>query len=675
MAKIPLLLSSALLFCVTSSLFSQTLKESVSEAMSTNPVVQERLKNYRSTQQDLNIAESEYYPQLDLRASIGYTDAGNLKTDNDGAWNHSVVDENYAFYESSLILTQNIFDGFGTTNKVDYQEARSLASAYNYIEKSNDIAFKMTNAYLNVLRSYELLQTARENVQINADIFKKVKDLYDSGLTTDSEVKKIESALSLARSNLTVQKNNTRDTEVSYRRILGRMPQVAQMTKPELDFSMPESMQRAALYAINHNPSLLVSRYNIKGAQSLWKQHKKEFYPKIDLEVSQNFNDNDNDKRSAGRTGFNQVDDRFQAKVVLSYNIFRGGADSAAVQKDVSSINQEVEIQRNLKRQVIEGLDLSWNSYHMIQLQLVDLKEYSKFSEKTLDLYKEEYDLGRRSLLDLLSAQNDVINSRSQIITAEYAQLFAQYRILDAMGLLPTAIIGDTLEYTKEVNLYTDADASEILDEVPVRLDVDNDMIVDNEDLCDNSLLENNIMPYGCVKMTRDSDGDGVINSKDMCPLTTKSATVSPYGCAVDVDMDGVKDHKDKCLQTPVGYEVNDEGCAISLNLGVNFKYNSNTIDNNSHSNIERFAEFLVKNPEYNIRVIGHTSTKGAAELNKRLSQARAKEVKKALVKLGIAAGKIETEGRGEEEPIIEDDSRPEDKYINRRVEIELTIG
>ncbi|MEN8303369.1 MAG: TolC family outer membrane protein [Campylobacterota bacterium] len=652
---------------LSSSLFSLTLQESVVEVMNTNPIVAERLKNYRATQQDLSIAESEYYPSVDFRASLGYNNAGEIKDSADKDWNHEVTNEQYNNYETSLILTQNLFDGFSTTNKVDYQEARILAAAYNYIEKSNDVAFKMTSAYLNVIRSYELLQTARENVQINDEIFRKVKDLFDSGLTTDSEVKKIESALSLARSNLTVQRNNSRDAEYSFRRVLGRMPNVATMSKPELNISMPDSIERAALYAVNNNPSLLVSRYNIQGAQALHKQTQKDFYPKIDLELAQNYNDVDE------RNSFNQPDDRFSARLVLSYNIFRGGADSAAAQREISKINQEIDIKRDLKRQVIEGLDLSWSAYEMIAQQLKDLKDYSRFSEKTLELYKEEYDLGRRSLLDLLSAQNDVINSRSQIITAEYDHLLAKYRILDAMGLLPMAIVGDTEEFSSRVNLYTDAEAHEILDTIPVKLDVDEDNIVDNQDLCDNSLLENNIMPYGCKKTIRDGDGDGVRDSRDKCPLTPKNVKVSPDGCALDGDMDGVKDYKDKCLETPIGYEVNDDGCAISLNLGVNFKYYSDIIEDKSKKNIEKFAEFIKKNSNYELNIVGHTSTKGDADLNKRLSQKRAEAVKLTLVGMGVKSENMTTEGRGEEDPLVEDSSA-NGKLINRRVEIEITI-
>ena len=645
-------------FVFSSTLLSLTLKESVNEVLNTNPVVKERLKNFRATQQDLNIAESEYYPKLDFRASAGYNDAGELYT--------HVRDIEYTNYDSSLIFTQNIFDGFGTMHKVDYEESRILAAAYNYIEKANDVAFKMTIAYLDVIKSYELLQTARENVRSNEDIYSKVKDLFDAGLTTDSEVKKIQSSLSLARSNYTVQQNNTHDKEYTFRRVLGRMPSVKQMQRPDLNVSLPSSIERAAMYAIEHNPSLLVSRYNIKGAQALYKQRKKDYYPKVDLEVSQTYNDAEKIPN-----GFDQADDRFKARIVLSYNIFRGGADKANVQKHISKINQEIEIKQDLKRQVIEGLDLSWNAYEMIGLQLQNLRDYNKYSEKTLELYKEEYDLGRRSLLDLLSAQSDAINSRAQIITAEYDRLAAKYRILDAMGLLVLAITGDTDKFTSRVNLYGDSEAQEILDSLPVKLDADNDNISDNLDLCDNSLKENNIMPYGCKKIHRDSDGDGVFDSLDKCPFTPKGVEVSPDGCAYDRDMDGIADYKDKCLNTPSGFNVDDKGCTISLGFGIYFLYYGTSISNESKENLKTLASFLGEHDEYSALIIGHASSKGTPKLNMELSIKRAKLVKDLLASFGVSKTRLKIEGRGEEDPVASY-TTPEGVQQNRRVEIEL---
>lgn len=657
------IISALLLGLSMTSLSGVTLEQSIEEVINTNPVVQERLKNYRVTQQDLNIAESEYYPRLDFRATAGYNNVGEIKTKR----LHD-KDFDYTNYETSLTLTQNLFDGFGTMNKVDYQEARILAAAYNYLEKANDIAFEMTSAYIGVLKAHELMQTARENVAINESIFDKVNQLYEAGLTTDSEVKKIQASLSLAKSNLTVQLNNTKDAEYKYRRVLGRMPEIETMQKPKLDTPMPESIERAAMYAIQHNPSMLVSNYNIKGAQALYKQRQKEYYPKIDLEISQFLND-----VSRVGNGFDQPDDRFRARIVLNYNLFKGGADAADVQKHLSVINQEVEIKRDLKRQVIESLDFSWNAYEMIELQLKDLRDYKTYAEATLDLNKDEYDLGRRTLLDLLSAQNDVINARTQIISSEYDYLFAQYRILDAMGLLVLAVTNKESEYLRKVNLYTNEDAHEILDVLPVKLDTDGDNIADDLDLCDNSLPENNIMPYGCKKIIHDTDRDGVPDHLDQCADTPFGVAVSADGCPLDTDMDGVADYMDECPNTPFGYKVDIKGCPISMTININFDTNSAEIPESSFKELEEFVKFLEDNKSYTAHVIGHTDNRGSAQYNRNLSQKRAKSVMSHIA-LSIHASKLSHEGRGFDDPFVANDTE-ENMYLNRRVTIELTKG
>lgn len=472
---------------LSGSLYALSLDEAVNEALRSHPIVKERLNNFRATQQDLKIATAEYLPSLDLRASTGYNHAGELN-------NHIRTPAlEYTNYESSLILTQNLFNGFGTQHKVDYQEARIMAAAYNYMEKTNDVAFRTVGAYLNVLRAKELMATAKENIDINTDLFNKVQDLYSAGLTTKSEMNKINSSLSLAKSNFTVQQNNYRDTLATFRRMEGREVDPSMLEKPTLKLSMPESYERAAAIAVDNNPSILVGRYNTKGAQALMGERTKGYYPKVDLEVSQFYND------VSRQNGFDSADDRFRARLVLNYNLFRGGADRAEEQKGISTINQETQIMLESKREALEGIEFAWNAYNYIQKQLIDLYDYQKYSETTLELYKDEFDMGRRSMLDLLSAQNDLIASRQNIINAQYDELFARYRILDAMGLMVVAVIGDVSEYASKVNLGS-GKANIIKDLLPVKLDQDNDGIADNVDLCDNSKPGDVIMPYGCTK-------------------------------------------------------------------------------------------------------------------------------------------------------------------------------
>lgn len=411
---------------ISTALFSQDLKTTISEVLSTNPVVLERLKNYNATKEDIAAAKAGYLPKLDLSVGVG-------KEDGKRPLNQEF---DYSVYQNSLTLTQNLFKGFETTSRVKEQENRTIASAYSYIERVNDTSFKMVNAYIQVMKNRELLAIQKENVEINTEIFKKVQKLYDAGLTTLSEVNKIESALSLAKSNFVVQENTLLDATYNLQKVLGRHIEPQVMNKPILNVNLPANIEEATQYAMQNNPSLLVGTYNIKLAQAVYQEKKSPFYPSIDLEISQAMNKN--------LSGIEGKYENLRAMAYLKYNLFNGFADEAGLQKSVSSIYQEIETKNRLGREVTEGLSLSWVANEKLSAQLEHLNDYKKFSLQTLTLYSKEYDLGRRSLLDLLSAQNDFIGAKAQIISTEYNMLFAKYRILDAMGILVSTVHGDT---------------------------------------------------------------------------------------------------------------------------------------------------------------------------------------------------------------------------------------
>lgn len=412
---------------LATALFAQDIKTTVSEVLSSNPIVQERLKNYNATKEDITAAKAGYLPKLDLSIGVG-------KEDGERAPNSLPFD--YSVYQNSLSLTQNVFKGFETQSRVAQHENRTVAAAYNYIEKVNNLSFEALSAYIDMMKNKELLDTQKENVAIHTEIFKKVQKLYDAGLTTLSEVNKIESALALANANYVVQENSLIDASHTMQRIVGHKLDVQSMIKPASDMALPAMLEEATDIATKNNPSLLVSKYNIELARATYEEKKSPFYPSVDLELSQSYNKN--------LSGVEGKYENLKAMAYLRYNLFNGFADKAGMQKSVSTINQEMEIRNKLQREVIERINLSWTSHEKLGEQLKYLNEHKKFSLQTLTLYSKEYDLGRRSLLDLLSAQNDFIGAKTQIIVSEHNLLLAKYRILDAMGTLVTTVIQES---------------------------------------------------------------------------------------------------------------------------------------------------------------------------------------------------------------------------------------
>ena len=495
MKKISILLALSL----ASTLFAQDLRTSVEEVLSTNPVVLERLKNYNVTKEDITIAKAGYYPKIDLSIGVGIEN-NQKRTD----WQDNTIlredgqltdSSTLDVYQASLVYTQNIFEGFKTHYKIEQQLSRTTAAAYNYIENANDTSFKMVETYLQVMRNNELLETAQENIKINKEILKKVKKLYDAGLTTLSEVNKIEASLSLARSNYVVQDNTLLDVKYNMHRILGRYLDTAEMSKPVLNVALPASIEDATQIAMLNNPSLIVATYNVKAAQTAYKGSKSPFYPKVDIELSQTMNSN-----LSGTQGDNN---RFRVMAFLSYNLFNGYIDTTQKQQNISLIHKEVEVKNDLRRQTIEGLTLSWAANEKLDDQLVYLEKYKEFASKTLTLYAKEYDLGRRSLLDLLSAQNDFIEAKQQIINTEYSALFAKYRVLDAMGTLVTTVLGDVDVIYNNVGLMGETPKNP--DTLPISYDKDVDLIVDNFDICNNSHPDKMRNIYGCAFVYEDT--------------------------------------------------------------------------------------------------------------------------------------------------------------------------
>jgi adhesin transport system outer membrane protein len=459
----------------------------------------------------------------------------------------------------------------------------------------------MLSAYIEVMKNQELLKTAKKNVKIDEDILDKVQKLYDSGLTTLSEVNKIESSLALAKSNLIVQENNILDASYNLQRILGRALNPDEMSKPNDIINLPSTKEEAILFAMKNNPSLLVSQYNVKLAQATYKKKKSPFYPQIDIELSQSMNKN--------LSAIRGEDDRFRAMVYLSYNIFNGFADKTAIQKSISGIHQEVQIKETLKRKVIEALSLAWAANKKLNEQLKYLIEYKDFSFKTLKLYTKEYDLGRRSLLDLLSAQNDFIRAKEQIITTEYSLLFAKYRILDAMGILVSTIMEGKKIIYNNVNISQQIPQSK--DILPIRYDRDKDLIVDEMDICSNS-------------------------------LTTQMKNI--YGCELIDDNISQIQRYDEFLFEKEGMKKKSK---IKL---------QNLIKQLSEHNIKNMKFEIVANAQYKDK-----TKKELFELSKK----RAEVIKNEFLKAGVPADKIKTYANADDAPLYSDyDAR------NNRVDI-----
>lgn len=198
--------------------------------------------------------------------------------------------------------------------------------------------------------------------------------------------------------------------------------------------------------------------------------------------------------------------------------------------------------------------------------------------------------------------------------------------------------------------------------------DSDGDGVPDDKDKCPGTPQGAKVNEFGCIP---DSDGDGVTDDRDQCPDTPAGTAVDSKGCPADSDGDGVTDDKDQCPDTPKGWKVNSRGCPIPIVFrDVHFAFDSAKLSAEAMKTLDTVAvKSLQDNPAVRIRILGHTDSVGTEAYNQKLSERRANSVKDYLATKGIAAVRMEAEGRGETDPVAPN-STADGRSMNRRVEI-----
>lgn len=395
------------------------LNETVEDAILHNPELREQVKAYRAIEADLRGAKGSWYPTIDLSAGIGYEEVDNQTVDNMG--------DGLTRRETAVKLTQNLFEGFATENEIKRQQHRLGASAYQVYATANQIALDMTEAYLNLLKQKELLKLAEDNVSTHQKILDQIIQRFEAGIGNQVEVDQAKARLALAQSNLMAEKNNYTDTMSRFQRVLGRFPD-SELIKPSAELILPKTVDEAVNTALISHPTILSANADISEAQAQYDLSESNYYPRIDLEVERTW-----DHNLAGVEGRNED---FQAMVRLRYNLYNGGKDKAARDRTASSMQQAVEIRNNSRRQAIENINYAWNAYQYVGSQLDYVQAHIKLTYETLEGYRKQFSLGRRSLLDLLNTEDEYISALRTLVNSETEYKIAKYRILNGMGTL-----------------------------------------------------------------------------------------------------------------------------------------------------------------------------------------------------------------------------------------------
>jgi len=305
------------------------------------------------------------------------------------------------------------------------------AQGYRAQTAANDIALKMAQAYISLLRDKELMELADSNLNTHIKLLDQIEKRTAAGMGNQVEVDQAKARLALAQANFATAKNNYFDARSAFHRVLGRAPDET-LIKPKFHYPLPKTLEEATNTALIDHPTMQSANADIIESKMQFKTANRPNYPRIDLEVQKTFDEN-----TGGYKGKNE---NFQAMIRLRYNLYNGGKDSARLTQTARQYQQATEIRNNTRRQAIENLRYAWNAHKYITEQLEFNNQHIKLTFQTLSGYRKQFSLGRRSLLDLLNTENEYVNALRTLITNESDQLIAKYRILAATGHLMNAL-------------------------------------------------------------------------------------------------------------------------------------------------------------------------------------------------------------------------------------------
>lgn len=398
------------------------LRQSIAESIDDNPVVQRALKSFEAVTEEVREAQAGYYPTID--ATLGY---GYEWTKTSGS-----SDEELNRREVRLNVNQMIFDGGATGSEVERQEARMRSAMANLRDVSEDYVLEAGRAYLELLRREQLLNSANETLLNHVKIYEQIKRRSESGMGSLSSIQQAEGRLALAEVNALAAENNMRDAKANYERIFGLAPQEQLDAVDAMIAPLPATLEAAQALSATDHPVMSVAQADIEAAVAQREAAESRMYPRLDLEIERRWDDN-----LDGQPGPNED---LTAMLRLRYNLYNGGEDSARIRRSEHQLGEAQAIQRDAMRQVRQSLELSWNAYEILGRQMEFLSEHLSASQQTRDAYQKQFDIGQRTLLDLLDTENEVFSARNQLVEAQIDHQIAQMRVLNATGGLLSAL-------------------------------------------------------------------------------------------------------------------------------------------------------------------------------------------------------------------------------------------
>lgn len=399
-----------------------TLREAMAVALESNPQIGQAVESREAIEFELRQARALYLPSIDFEGS-----AGSRFLDTPSRRGLGIDDDPLYPAEAGLTVTQKLFDGGARRAELAQQAARVDSASFRVLERSETIGLQVVREYLEYILQAQIVAESQDNVATHQRLLNNIGSLISGGALTEADRQQAQERLFAAQARLKEALEELEAAKIRFYTLVGK-PLTDPSRPPSVADYLPASLDLAIAVARTNNPRIHAADADISAADAQVDAARSRFYPEIVAEgrarVGTDIDGNE------GQTS------DLQARVVARWNLYRGGADIANEQEQIRRASEQRLVLHQSHREVEEAVRISWDR-RLRQSDLAQtLRAQAAANASLVSSYREQLAVGKRSLLDVLGAQNTRYNVGVLSKTAEFAALFAEYRLLAATGTL-----------------------------------------------------------------------------------------------------------------------------------------------------------------------------------------------------------------------------------------------
>ena len=404
---------------------AMTLSSALAHAYHSNPQLNAERARVRATDETVPQALSGYRPTVTATADIGVQHLDSTSTAGDTRGD--TVPRGVG-----ITATQTLFNGLRTANRTRAAESTIFAGREGLRLIEQTVLLDAATQYMNVLRDTAILDLQRRNVEVLEEQLRQTRDRFNVGEVTRTDVAQGESRLAAARSAALTAESNLTTSRAAYRRVIGIDPSRLTPGMP-VDRLSPATLGGAVGRGIVEHPQITAAMYGIDVQLLQVKIAEGALYPTLTLQGSlqQRYDSSPATQRT------------FSASVVTQATIpiYQGGAEYSLIRQSKESLGQQrlnLELQRDQVRAIVVQ---SWGLLEAAKAQITAAQAQVAAAEIALNGVREEARVGQRTTLDVLNAQQELVNARVALVTAQRDRVVASYTLLSATGRLSPDIL------------------------------------------------------------------------------------------------------------------------------------------------------------------------------------------------------------------------------------------